>query len=775
MNDFKEIYSFGSLTLNTSLHYLKHNRQIRLSPKCTRVFALLAESANNLVEKEHVLEIVWPGRFGADESLTRAISDIRKALKDFKPGAEKAIKTVPKRGYLLNTALLEEAFAEVDQQGGELDENVVRESTPPKTARYAGLSRRLTTFNLIISALCLFIIVLAGYFAHNKFAPKHIDSIAVLPFEVIGSDPELSNLAKGLGYEIAMQISFQQHVRVASPMAVDRLDSRLKLDEIASVLDVSHIITGSVNTVKNEKTISISLVHANTQKMLWTEQHQFDENSLIEIYKSVLTNFRYLGDAKALPIGYSDHQAIKPSAYANYLKGMQTVRSQLWYEWAEAIPYLNRALDIQPDFYPPLVSLAAYYSLSSYFGGRSDHLMKARSLLDRAIASNASDVEYLGAEALYHLACASSGAEKERCSLEEALLFIHEAITLAPEYWAPVYVKGLIFEKQDDLAQALALYKRAKELDANVTGPYVSMADIYLRQNDNDSYNKLKEEYVAVMSNGTGVSQSAEKAFELFHKRRYFDAYVLAYMIESKIAASNIKELKIRIETELGRDLNLNGLAELPLNAELGPIYRLFGLGRSAPKEAVDLILQIDENVTYRSWLSRQYAEIMLKFADAGEINKNYDKLIRAIKRSRSPREHTFMAYLMKLRNQEGWQEHLDDVFNFKLNPSYKDEYDFHLAHAESFTMLDNFDKAFEHLALIEQGIGKSTVASFSPFMYWESPMIQPLSDDPRFKAMIDRENKRRAKINARVNAFLEMNKEEKRALFKRMKEKYSL
>ena len=676
MLNIKETYTFGNLTLNTSLHYLKHDRQTRLSPKCTQVFALLAENANNLVDKEQILDTVWPGRFGADESLTRAVSDIRKALKGFRLGAEKAIKTVPKRGYMLNTKVLEEAFSElVEQDIPSSSERTHSHGDAEKQTSSNALrwfNKRIATF----SVLCFLMLSLISYWAYFHYAPDQIDSIAVLPFETIGADPELEALAEGLGYEIAMQISFQNHINIASPQAVERLGSRLPLSDIADVVDVSHIITGFVNNAKSEKTISISLVHAGTQKILWTEQHHFDEDHLLDIYESVLTNFRYLGDNEALPVGYASQEALKPSAYANYLRAMQIIRSQAWFEWGEAVPYLNQALDIQPDFHPPMVSLAALHSLSSYFGKDHRSLPEARKLLDQAIDLNASDVDFLNAESLYHLACASNEPDSDDCSFEQALLFIDEAIALAPEYWVPPYVKGLILEEQGKLTKALALYKRSNEIDPMVTGPYLSLGQVYLELNDSDAFEKTRERLYAALSNGTGVFLVGDTALDLFHKRRYFEAYVLASMIESKVAASNIKELKIRIETELDRENSTRQLSELRPIDELGPIYKLFGLAHDSPSKAVDLIMQIDDEVSYRSWLSRQHAEIMLKFASLEQINSNYEKLVNAVKRTKSAREHTFMAYLMKLRNEDNWQQPLDNVFSFELNPSNSEEYD---------------------------------------------------------------------------------------------------
>ena len=71
--------------------------EVDLRPKSFEVLRYLAEHAGRVVPKEEVIKAVWPDVTVTDESLTRCISEVRRAIGD---DAQEIIKTVSRRGYL---------------------------------------------------------------------------------------------------------------------------------------------------------------------------------------------------------------------------------------------------------------------------------------------------------------------------------------------------------------------------------------------------------------------------------------------------------------------------------------------------------------------------------------------------------------------------------------------------------------------------------------------------------------------------------------------------
>ena len=71
--------------------------EVHIEPKAMDVLCTLARRGGEVMSREALIDAVWAVRFGGDESLTRVVSLLRKAL-----GAS-AIETVSKRGYRLAT------------------------------------------------------------------------------------------------------------------------------------------------------------------------------------------------------------------------------------------------------------------------------------------------------------------------------------------------------------------------------------------------------------------------------------------------------------------------------------------------------------------------------------------------------------------------------------------------------------------------------------------------------------------------------------------------
>ncbi len=71
---------------------------VGLTPKAFDVLLMLVENNGALVEKSLLLSAVWPGTFVEENTLTRNIADLRKALGK-SPSGQPFIETVPKFGY----------------------------------------------------------------------------------------------------------------------------------------------------------------------------------------------------------------------------------------------------------------------------------------------------------------------------------------------------------------------------------------------------------------------------------------------------------------------------------------------------------------------------------------------------------------------------------------------------------------------------------------------------------------------------------------------------
>ncbi|MEO7673911.1 MAG: winged helix-turn-helix domain-containing protein [Pyrinomonadaceae bacterium] len=92
-------YDFKSFRLNLGERQLLNAKApVSLTPKAFDVLAVLVEHAGHLVEKEELMQLVWPNSFVEEANVARIVHTLRKALGDDGNG-NSFIETVPTKGY----------------------------------------------------------------------------------------------------------------------------------------------------------------------------------------------------------------------------------------------------------------------------------------------------------------------------------------------------------------------------------------------------------------------------------------------------------------------------------------------------------------------------------------------------------------------------------------------------------------------------------------------------------------------------------------------------
>src|SRR5271165_1960312 len=92
-------FLFGDVEIDVQNLRVTVNSEVRpLEPKSFRLLVFLVENPGRVLTKEEIMGVVWPDAFVSDNSLARAVTQIRRALDD-DPKAPKYIETVPSVGY----------------------------------------------------------------------------------------------------------------------------------------------------------------------------------------------------------------------------------------------------------------------------------------------------------------------------------------------------------------------------------------------------------------------------------------------------------------------------------------------------------------------------------------------------------------------------------------------------------------------------------------------------------------------------------------------------
>jgi len=92
-------YQFGEFRLDAKQRALfRRGQLVALTPKSVETLLFLVERHGRIVDKQELMQAVWPDTFVEEVSLARNVSVLRKVLSEGKDG-HSYIETIPKRGY----------------------------------------------------------------------------------------------------------------------------------------------------------------------------------------------------------------------------------------------------------------------------------------------------------------------------------------------------------------------------------------------------------------------------------------------------------------------------------------------------------------------------------------------------------------------------------------------------------------------------------------------------------------------------------------------------
>jgi len=238
----------------------REGKSVRIKPRSMEVLVYLASHAGEVVSADELIEAVWRDRIVGDGAVYQSITQLRHALGDSTEEA-RFIETIPKRGYRLVapvTTLAPESKQEASQ-------GVVRQAT----------SRKL---GFAIAVLVLVIAVLARYVpvGSTSFSTEDRRSLAVLPFvNQSAAEENAEFFADGIHDELLNQLANIDSLRVISRTSVEEYRGTLKnMRDIGRELGVTALLEGRVQRVGDLVQIIVQLINAETDEHLWGDTYE---------------------------------------------------------------------------------------------------------------------------------------------------------------------------------------------------------------------------------------------------------------------------------------------------------------------------------------------------------------------------------------------------------------------------------------------------------------------------------------------------------------------
>jgi TolB-like protein/DNA-binding winged helix-turn-helix (wHTH) protein/Flp pilus assembly protein TadD len=400
------IYRFLDFELNEGEFRLtRSGHRIALEPKALRALTLLVERAGHLVDKQELLECVWPNSFVEENTLTRTIAILRRELGDSSRDS-RIIETVPTRGYRFIapvTPLEEESRPAAPNSEASIvpaiGQNITSEPTgalqPPKLRlvdeqqdQTAGKSPVAETVRvqrnwharkwLLVGAVSLLVLIAATSYILTRSRPADakapkITSLAVLPLKNLSGDPAQEYFADGMTEEVIGRLSMIRGLRVISRTSVMQFkDTHLSAPEIARKLGVDALVEGSVIRDGNRIRVHAQLIRGSTDEHFWSESYDRELGDALTLESDVAQSIAQrvevtvTGEERARLV---TARSASPEVYESYLKGL-AAKGNSRAEVEEQIAWFDEAIRKDPTFAPAYVGLAgAYASLGTVFVG----------------------------------------------------------------------------------------------------------------------------------------------------------------------------------------------------------------------------------------------------------------------------------------------------------------------------------------------------------------------------------------------------------------------
>ena len=223
-----------------------------------------------------------------------------------------------------------------------------------------GLLRRHPTSALAGLAAVVLLGAGAVYWGTRPSVPaggEAIDSVAVLPFENVGGDPDTAYLSDGIAESLINDLSTLPNLRVVPRgIAFAYRDQTIDLQTIGEELNVRAVITGRVSQSGDTLVIGAELTDVVTVAQLWGERYTRPATDLIALHTEVTTaiarNLRPAlgGEAEAR---FAERGTSDEEAYQLYLRGLFHDRQGTLASLFEARRYYERAIERDPGYAAP--------------------------------------------------------------------------------------------------------------------------------------------------------------------------------------------------------------------------------------------------------------------------------------------------------------------------------------------------------------------------------------------------------------------------------------
>ena len=282
-------------------------------------------------------------------------------------------------------------------------------------------------------------------------------SIAVLPFNDLSPSRDHAYFGEGIAEELLGALAKVDGLRVAARRSSFWFKDKVaELGEIASKLNVGHVLEGSVRRDGNRVRITAELIDASDGFTMWSETYEREMHGIFALQDEIT---RSIVDTLKLKLAISPSRPARSTdAYDAYLEGLVYSDKNTEPELRKSLEFFQQALEKDPKFSRAWTGIAKVWLwLADAYAPPLEAYPKVRDAALRAL-----ELDNEEAEAHVYL------AETKRIldwDLDGAEVEFNRAVAIDPNSTPSNYFIAALYAARGDREKALAYLQRTSKID----------------------------------------------------------------------------------------------------------------------------------------------------------------------------------------------------------------------------------------------------------------------------------------------------------------------
>jgi DNA-binding winged helix-turn-helix (wHTH) protein/TolB-like protein/tetratricopeptide (TPR) repeat protein len=346
-------YEFDGYRVDVAkrLVFSANGQLLPLSAKAFETLLFLLENPGRVIERDEIMDAVWPNTAVEENNLTQHISSLRRLLGESKDD-HRFIVTVSGRGYKFAADVISRERAQE------------KNKFAPEFDKIGPPSRR---WLIVLTAGLAVSLLLLGFLYRYETSANNgsIRTIAVLPFK------PLIPTERSEYYELGMADTLISKLGSSGEIVVRPLSSVHKftgLDQdalsIGRGLGVDAVLEGYIQAVDGRIRVSVRLLNTRDGRQLWAEQFNDEFTDVFTIQEVISEKVAAAVEPELTAKGklrLAKNGTTNSEAYRLYILGRYHTNRLTLPETEEGISYLKKAIELDPNYALAYASLAQAY------------------------------------------------------------------------------------------------------------------------------------------------------------------------------------------------------------------------------------------------------------------------------------------------------------------------------------------------------------------------------------------------------------------------------